>query len=154
MFEYYVPRVKIDEIPVMVLLSLYKQNKSRMNIKMFKAIYPIKISIWNWACMCMLNRFSHVWLFTTPYTLAHQSLSMGFSRQENWKGALCSVELFEAYIVDCSLLETLLLELSKYFFHLVFKNPPTFKYLISLKVYSYFSLLLSFSQCFLKGYHP
>ena len=86
MFEYYVPRVKIDEIPVMVLLSLYKQNKSRMNIKMFKAIYPIKISIWNWACMCMLNRFSHVWLFTTPYTLAHQSLSMGFSRQENWKG--------------------------------------------------------------------
>ena len=28
---------------------------------------------------------SHVWLFTTPWTVAHQApLSMGFSRQEYW----------------------------------------------------------------------
>ena len=31
--------------------------------------------------------FSHVQLFTTPWTIAHQaSLSMGFSRQEYWSG--------------------------------------------------------------------
>ena len=31
---------------------------------------------------CMLNRFSHVWLFATPWTIAHQApLSMGFSSQ-------------------------------------------------------------------------
>ena len=29
----------------------------------------------------------HVWLFVTPWTLAHQApLSMGFSRQEYWSG--------------------------------------------------------------------
>ena len=32
---------------------------------------------------CVLSHFSHVWLFVTPWTVAHQpSLSMGFSRQE------------------------------------------------------------------------
>ena len=31
--------------------------------------------------------FSHVWLFTTPWTVAHQApLSMEFSRQEYWSG--------------------------------------------------------------------
>ena len=34
---------------------------------------------------CMLSCFSHVWLFDTPWTAAHQApLSMGFSRQEHW----------------------------------------------------------------------
>ena len=33
----------------------------------------------------MLSRFSHVWLFETPWTVACQApLSMGFSRQEYW----------------------------------------------------------------------
>ena len=33
---------------------------------------------------CMLSRFSHVWIFATPWTVAHQApLSMGFSRQED-----------------------------------------------------------------------
>ena len=41
------------------------------------------------ACMCMqvwvFSGFSHVRLFVTPRTVAHQSpLSMGFSRQEYW----------------------------------------------------------------------
>ena len=36
---------------------------------------------------CVLNRFSHVRLFVTPWTVAHQApLSMGFSRQEYWSG--------------------------------------------------------------------
>ena len=34
---------------------------------------------------CLLSRFSHVWLFVTPWTIALQApLSMGFSRQEYW----------------------------------------------------------------------
>ena len=38
----------------------------------------------------MLSRFSHVGLFVTPWTVAHQApLSMGFSRQENWSGLSC-----------------------------------------------------------------
>ena len=35
----------------------------------------------------MLNRFSHVQFFVTPWTVAHQALlSMGFTRQEYWSG--------------------------------------------------------------------
>ena len=40
-------------------------------------------------CMhaCMVSRFSHVWLFATPWTAAHQAaLSTGFSRQEYCSG--------------------------------------------------------------------
>ena len=36
--------------------------------------------------MCVLSRFSRVWLFATPWSVAHQApLSMGFSRQEYWR---------------------------------------------------------------------
>ena len=36
---------------------------------------------------CMLSLFSHVQLFVTSWTVAHQApLSMGFSRQEYWSG--------------------------------------------------------------------
>ena len=38
-------------------------------------------------CVCRLSCFSHVWLFATPWTVAHQGfLSMGFYRQEYWSG--------------------------------------------------------------------
>ena len=37
--------------------------------------------------VCMLSCFSHVRLFSTPWTVAYQAfLSMGFSRQEYWSG--------------------------------------------------------------------
>ena len=40
--------------------------------------------------LCVLSRFSHVWLFATLWTVAHQtSLFMGFSRQEYWSELLC-----------------------------------------------------------------
>ena len=40
--------------------------------------------------MCVLYRFSCVWLCVTPRTIAHQSpLPMGFSRQEYWSGLPC-----------------------------------------------------------------
>ena len=39
--------------------------------------------------MCVLNHLSRVWLFVTPWAVAHQApLSMGFSRQEYWSGLL------------------------------------------------------------------
>ena len=39
---------------------------------------------------CLLSLCSCVWLFVTPWTVAHQApLSMGFSRQEHWSGLLC-----------------------------------------------------------------
>ena len=42
------------------------------------------------ASTCMLSRFSHVQLFATPWTIAHQApLSMGFSRQGHWSGLPC-----------------------------------------------------------------
>ena len=41
-------------------------------------------------CACILSCFSHVQLFETPWTVAHQSpLSMGFSRQEYWSRLPC-----------------------------------------------------------------
>ena len=44
-------------------------------------------SIQTHKCHCVLR---HVWLFTTPWAVAHQApLSMGFSRQEYWIGLPC-----------------------------------------------------------------
>ena len=38
----------------------------------------------------MLSHFSHVWLFETQWTVAHQApLSTGFSRQEHWDELPC-----------------------------------------------------------------
>ena len=38
----------------------------------------------------VLNHFSHVWLFATLWTIAHQApLRWGFSRQEQWSGLPC-----------------------------------------------------------------
>ena len=46
--------------------------------------------IWAWVLLVLcarLSRFSCVWLFATPWTVALQAyLSMGFSRQEYWSG--------------------------------------------------------------------
>ena len=40
--------------------------------------------------VCVLSPFSHVCLFATPWTVAHQApLSKGFSRQEYWSWLLC-----------------------------------------------------------------
>ena len=40
--------------------------------------------------MCVLSRFSCVWLFAMPWTVAYQvPLSMRFSRQEYWSSLLC-----------------------------------------------------------------
>ena len=42
------------------------------------------------AHVCVLRRFSHVWLSASPWTVTHPvPLSMGFSRQEYCSGLLC-----------------------------------------------------------------
>ena len=42
-------------------------------------------SAWKWKVK--VKSLSHAWLFTTPWTAAHQAPpSMGFSRQEYWSG--------------------------------------------------------------------
>ena len=41
-------------------------------------------------CVFLLSRFSHIWLFSTPGTVALQAtLSAGFSKQEYWSGLPC-----------------------------------------------------------------
>ena len=43
--------------------------------------------------MCLLSCFSHVRLFITLWTVAHQApLSMRFSRQEYWSGLPCLLQ--------------------------------------------------------------
>ena len=48
---------------------------------------------WPWSCSdgaCGLSRFSRVWLSVTPWPVACWApLSMGFSRQESWRGLPC-----------------------------------------------------------------
>ena len=44
---------------------------------------------WSTGVMDMVKSLSHVWLFVSPWTVAHQAPpSMGFSRQEYWSGLL------------------------------------------------------------------
>ena len=51
-------------------------------------IYLVRDAAWVHAFR--LSHFSYVWLFATPWTIAHQApLSMGFSRQEYWSGLAC-----------------------------------------------------------------
>ena len=51
---------------------------------------------WKWKVK--VKSLSHIWLFSIPWTAAHQALpSMGFSRQEYWSGVPltdCSMYLF------------------------------------------------------------
>ena len=47
----------------------------------------MRVGLWRKLLLSLLSRFSSVWLFATPWTVAYQpSPSMGFSRQEYWSG--------------------------------------------------------------------
>ena len=58
-----------------------------------KKIYILYLLLQNQimtVCVCVLSHFSHVQLFVTSWTVAHQApLSMEFSRQEYWSGFPC-----------------------------------------------------------------
>ena len=53
----------------------------------FLALYRKSLLLFCLLYAWVLSHFSHIWLFVTPWTVAHQAfLSMGFSRQESWSG--------------------------------------------------------------------
>ena len=58
--------------------------------------FVICLFFFNWSIVdfkCYVS--SHVWLFATPWTAAHQAPpSMGFSRQEYWSGVLLPSPLY------------------------------------------------------------
>ena len=74
------PALQVDSLPICLLSSVI-----------------LLCSTWD-LCLCtvicnmsllllLLSRFSHVRLWATPQTTAHQApLSLGFSRQEHWSG--------------------------------------------------------------------
>ena len=75
-----------------------KKNRNRVTDVEKKLMLPRgrvggdKLGDWDWHAptVCMLSHFSCVWLFVTPWTVAHQGpLSMGLSRQEYWSVLLC-----------------------------------------------------------------
>ena len=56
-------------------------------------------------CICVLNGFSCVWLFAIPWMVACQPpLSIGFSRQEYWRGLPCLQGIFPTQGLNLRLL--------------------------------------------------
>ena len=79
--------------------------------------------------MCMLSHFSHVWLFATLWTIAHQApLSQGFSRQEYWSGLPCppTRDLPNPGIKSASLMSPALAG-EFFFYHWHHLGSPNFK---------------------------
>ena len=69
-------------------LSFWKANiKRNQNIILCPRMEARQLSFVDTsACVCVQS-LSRVWLFVTPWTVAHQaSLSMGFSRLKYWSG--------------------------------------------------------------------
>ena len=61
------------------IAGIYKEDTTAI----LPRVPEFKICKWELS----FKSLSHVWLFATPLTVAHQSpLSMGFSRQEDWSG--------------------------------------------------------------------
>ena len=54
-----------------------------LQVKTHSCIVKLMCLVTN--AMCVLSHFSCIWLFSTPWSVAHQApLCMGFSRQECW----------------------------------------------------------------------
>ena len=69
-------------------------SRGSSQVKARKGLLHCRQILYHWATggtyACVLSRFSHVWLFATSWTIAHQSpQSMGFSRQEYLSGLPC-----------------------------------------------------------------
>ena len=70
--------------PPFVALSLFHFKRSQISEKIYPFSEIRESVILVCMCVCVL---SHVWLFATPWTVAHQvPLSMKFSRKEYWSG--------------------------------------------------------------------
>ena len=72
----------------LILITHYDVEISRDRISQKKELTLVVVDL-----------LSHVWLFATPWTVAHQApLSKGFSKQEYWMG--CH-DLFQELIFGC-----------------------------------------------------
>ena len=72
-------RIDWFDLPVVqgTLKNLLQHHNSKSSILWCSAFFML----------LLLSRVSRVWLFTTPWTVAHQAPpSMGFSRQDYWSG--------------------------------------------------------------------
>ena len=77
----------LNAILFLLLFSCILLSTKRLEFSL-KILTPITFLC---ACLqCVPSRFSWVWLFVTPWTVAHQApLSMEFSRQGYWSGLPC-----------------------------------------------------------------
>ena len=85
------------------MVTVLKQHKHLSHLQIFKLFLYLCIFLWTvvnyfilWTkihcccCCCYSCRFSRVWLYVTPGTVAHQApLSLRFSRQEYWNRLPC-----------------------------------------------------------------
>ena len=73
------------------IVFLYSSSESMPENQVMFFPFLVHIYIYNDnVCCAVLSHFSHVWLFVTPWTIAHQApLSRGCSRQEYWNGLTC-----------------------------------------------------------------
>ena len=63
--------------------SLYSRDQHNIVKQLYSSLIKVKLD--PYLIPCMRSRFSHAWLFGTPWTVSCQApLSMGFSRQEYW----------------------------------------------------------------------
>ena len=74
--------------PYRIFNKIYSRElniKAHMNT--YKIKQPASYEQLEYLCVCAKLLHSHVWLFATAWTVALQApLSMGFSRQEYWRG--------------------------------------------------------------------
>ena len=67
--------------------DMEQQTGSKLGKECVKAVYCHHAYLTSMQSARVLNHFSCVWLFATPWAVTHQAhLSMGFSRQEYWSG--------------------------------------------------------------------
>ena len=94
-----------------------------------KTLEWVAISFSNaWKLKGKVKSLSHVRLFVTPWTAAHQAPpSMGFSRQEDWSGVpLPSPLLYEESINQCYwLYQSLHFPFQRELFSIIFQNLVT-----------------------------
>ena len=74
----------------MILRCNYFHNLTSQKLKCFTSHSAFLLLV-------LLSRFSHVQLYGTPETAAHQApLSLGFSRQEHWSGLPFPSPMYES----------------------------------------------------------
>ena len=80
------PSVKQDCGRLLIDL-LEEKEKTSENGSYTTGLWDVLLLAHLASCVCMLSRFSCVYLYAMLWTAAHQApLSMGFSRQEYWSG--------------------------------------------------------------------